>query len=339
MTSYDTLKIVPWAQLLVRLPQAPTVSACTAGNEEKTGPKVKLQKESLSPTQSQVAHKMVTGVYLLCWFWSTNNEFSVSLWSRMTQLLTDFRRVSLSPFCFGRKCLCCIYRSSLCPCPSKFSEDQVSSDAFIRAKNPLILSLFRHEQWQAPPQLVLGTWLMPRRQVLPNVYLGWKSCEGKNMTKSSLVWAWIPYNKSFHVFWPWRFPSRGGWKMGGELLSDSAYPNKAFPAGSTVGETGLCSFLLFSRTSDFFHSEPCFLYSEDTLALSVLGRNWTVRKPIRKLAETRDVKMSTSSMRFPSLAVTAICSISLCISVCKMSHFRSAQTYFTLLFLLVVSIL
>lgn len=50
-------------------------------------------------------------------------------------MLAECRRLPLSPFCFGRKCLCFVYRSSLCPYPCKFSEDQASSNICIREKN------------------------------------------------------------------------------------------------------------------------------------------------------------------------------------------------------------
>lgn len=72
--------MLPWAQLLVGSPQAPyMLSACKAGNEERTGPRAPHWKQNLDPVQSQLAHEMAAAVYLLPHSGSANNEFSMLL--------------------------------------------------------------------------------------------------------------------------------------------------------------------------------------------------------------------------------------------------------------------
>lgn len=77
---------------------------------------------------------MVAAVYLLGPSGSTKQIFYASV-TKDDTVLADCRCLPLSPFCFGRKCLCFVYRSSLCPYPCKFSEGQASSDICIREKN------------------------------------------------------------------------------------------------------------------------------------------------------------------------------------------------------------
>lgn len=82
-----------------------------------------------------------------------------------------------------------------------------------------------------------------------------------------------------------RFPFLVEMEDGGELLSESVYPNKACSEVSAVFIAVFCvqEHLFFSLR------ESCFPQSEDILALFVLGRKWTPRKAVSYIFVSRDI--------------------------------------------------
>lgn len=198
MTSYITCKMLPYALLLMWLPQTCHYIFLLL----KVGVKREQDQETWSCIMTP---RMVASVEIFCSSEPTKSKFFCVSVTKNDTVLTDCGCVPASPSCFVRKYLCCICKSIFFPDSSK-----PSSDSCVREKNLLILfsSLLRWKPWGALPYLVLETCSMPKRQVQCKMSMGQKAMERRTRPWATLFVSGFSVGSSFvssHCAIPWIF--------------------------------------------------------------------------------------------------------------------------------------